>query len=98
MLAAVKRMPTKAMSTDSGSAPPAKAAPRGIEAAMAAPGAIDVIDWKSAAMSPTWLRASCGAVVVSLISCPVVRSFSGPVVERDPPSAPARGQRKTDSF
>ena len=44
MLAAVKRMPTKAMRTDSGSAPPAKAAPSGIEAAMAAPGAIEVID------------------------------------------------------
>jgi hypothetical protein len=44
MLAAVKRIPTNAMRTDSGKAPPAKAAPRGIDAAMAAPGAIDVID------------------------------------------------------
>ena len=64
MLQAVNRIPTKAMSTASGSAPAAKAAPSGIEAAMAAAGAIEVIDWNSTPGRPTASRSSGATVVV----------------------------------
>jgi len=53
ILTAVKSMPMKASATERGSAPEAKAAPRGIEAAIAAPGAIEVIDWKRTSARPT---------------------------------------------
>jgi hypothetical protein len=44
--------------TDSGSAPPARPAPAGIEAAMAAPGAMSVIDWNSTSRRPIASRRS----------------------------------------
>ncbi len=58
MLTAVNSMPMNAMNTESGSAPPANAAPSGMEAAMAAPGAIDVIDWNRTSVKPTALRSN----------------------------------------
>ena len=59
MLHAVNSMPMKARVTESDSAPAAKAAPSGIDAAIAAPGAIDVIDWNSTSSRPTAFRSSC---------------------------------------
>ena len=44
MLEAVNRIPMKAKTTASGKAPPASGDPKGIEAAIAAPGAIEQID------------------------------------------------------
>jgi hypothetical protein len=52
MLDAVNKIPTKAKITASGSAPPASGDPNGIEAAMAAPGAIEQIDWNATSRSP----------------------------------------------
>jgi len=46
------RQAISARSTDNGSAPPAYSAPAGIEAAMAAPGAMSVMDWKSTSRRP----------------------------------------------
>ena len=48
------------MRTESGSAPPANAAPSGMEAAMAAAGAIDVIDWNRTSVKPTAFRCQLG--------------------------------------
>src|SRR5665811_1536072 len=59
MLQAVNSIPTNAMLTESGSAPAAKAAPRGMDAAIAAPGAMDVMDWNSTSIKPTAFRSSC---------------------------------------
>jgi len=61
MQEAVSRHATSAISTDSGSAPPAYAAPAGIEAAMAAPGAMSVIDWNNTSRRPIASRRSPGA-------------------------------------
>ena len=44
MLEAVNRIPINANRTASGSAPPASGEPKGIDAAIAAPGAIEQID------------------------------------------------------
>jgi hypothetical protein len=44
MLEAVKKIPTKAKITASGNAPPANGDPNGIDAAIAAAGAIEQID------------------------------------------------------
>jgi len=44
ILEAVKRIPIKAKSTASGRAPPASGEPNGMEAAIAAPGAIEQMD------------------------------------------------------
>jgi hypothetical protein len=55
------RHATRAKTTDSGSEPAASAAPAGIEAAMAAPGAMSVIDWNSTSRRPIALRRSPGA-------------------------------------
>jgi hypothetical protein len=44
MLDAVKKIPKKAKITASGRAPPANGDPNGIDAAIAAPGAIEQID------------------------------------------------------
>src|SRR5262245_22374296 len=51
-LDAVSRQATRANTTDSGSDPPAIAAPAGIEAAIAAPGAMSVMPWKRASRRP----------------------------------------------
>jgi hypothetical protein len=58
---AQSRHATRAKTTASGSEPPASAAPAGIEAAMAAPGAMSVIDWNSTSRRPIALRRSPGA-------------------------------------
>ena len=47
-----------AKTTASGNDPPAYAAPAGIEAAIAAPGAMSVIDWKRTSRSPIASRRS----------------------------------------
>lgn len=54
---AVNRQATSATSTDSGRLPPANAAPDGIDAAMAAAGAIAVMLWKSTSRSPMASRS-----------------------------------------
>src|SRR5579872_1447176 len=58
MQAAVSRHAISARATESGSAPPAYAAPVGIDAAIAAPGAMSVIDWNSTSRSPMASRRS----------------------------------------
>ena len=44
--------------TASGSAPPARGAPNGIDAAIAAPGAMEQIDWNTTSRNPTALRSN----------------------------------------
>ena len=58
---AESRQATSASSTDRGRAPPAYSAPAGMEAAMAAPGAMSVIDWNSTSRSPIASRRRPGA-------------------------------------
>src|SRR5215468_7326152 len=52
METAQNRQATSAKTTDSGSEPPARAAPAGIDAAIAAPGAMSVMLWKRTSRSP----------------------------------------------
>jgi hypothetical protein len=59
ILEAVKKIPINAKITASGSAPPASGEPKGMEAAIAAAGAIEQIDWNATSRSPTALRSSC---------------------------------------
>jgi hypothetical protein len=59
MLDAVKKMPMKAKITAKGSAPPARGEPKGIDAAIAAPGAIEQIDWNTTSRKPTAFFSSC---------------------------------------
>ena len=64
----VKRIPIKAKSTASGSAPPAKGEPKGIEAAIAAPGAIEQIDWNTTSRNPIALLANLtSGLLISLL-------------------------------
>jgi hypothetical protein len=62
MLEAQKRHAISAKITASGSDPPAKATPAGIDAAIAAPGAMSVMLWKRTSRRPMALRRSPGAV------------------------------------
>ena len=55
------RHATRAKMTASGSAPPARPAPAGMEAAMAAAGAMSVIDWNSTSRRPIASRRKPGA-------------------------------------
>ena len=75
MLEAVKRIPIKAKRTASGSAPPASGEPNGIEAAIAAPGAIEQIDWNTTSRNPIALLASLmsGLLITLLHSVPALR-------------------------
>jgi hypothetical protein len=68
MLDAVKKIPKKAKITARGSAPPAKGDPKGMEAAIAAPGAIEQIDWKTTSRKPTAFFSSC-ATYLSFSLC-----------------------------
>jgi hypothetical protein len=54
----VKKIPKNAKITASGSAPPASGDPKGIDAAIAAPGAMEQIDWNTTSRNPTALRSS----------------------------------------
>src|SRR5579862_3961960 len=71
MLHAENRQAIRAKTTASGSAPPANATPAGIDAAIAAPGAISVMLWKRTSRSPTASRLS----PVSAITAPGVRKI-----------------------
>src|SRR5215475_9250977 len=62
---AQNKQATSANTTDSGSEPPANAAPAGIEAAMAAPGAMSVMLWNSTSRSPIASLRSAGAGAVA---------------------------------
>ena len=64
MLQAQNRQATRAKITASGRDPPANATPAGIEAAMAAPGAMSVMLWNRTSRSPMAFRRRPGAVVV----------------------------------
>ena len=59
--------------TASGSAPPASGEPNGIEAAIAAPGAIEQIDWNTTSRSPIALLSSLvtGLLIFLLHTCPL---------------------------
>src|SRR5947207_5585011 len=61
MLDAQNRHAISANTTESGSEPPAKATPAGIEAAIAAPGAMSVMLWNRTSRSPMAPRRSPGA-------------------------------------
>ena len=63
---AESRHATSAKTTASGSAPPANAAPAGIDAAIAAPGAMSVIDWNSTSRKPIASRRRPSPVPASL--------------------------------
>src|SRR5215469_756961 len=67
------RQATSAKITDSGSEPPANATPAGIDAAMAAPGAMSVMLWNRTSRSPIAslrrpVSAVAGAVAVIAVS------------------------------
>lgn len=62
MLQAHSKQATSAKTTDSGSEPPAKATPAGIDAAIAAPGAISVMLWNRTSRSPIASRRSPACV------------------------------------
>src|ERR1035441_7051758 len=65
MLTAQNRQATRAKTTARGSEPPANATPAGMEAAMAAPGAMSVMLWKATSRSPMASRRRPCACVVS---------------------------------
>jgi len=52
MLTAQNKQATRAKTTESGSEPPANATPAGMEAAMAAPGAMSVMLWNRTSRRP----------------------------------------------
>ena len=56
MLTAQNKHATRANTTASGSEPAANATPAGMEAAIAAPGAISVMDWNRTSRSPMAFR------------------------------------------
>src|SRR5215472_4354141 len=60
---AASRQPTRASSTDNGSAPPAYVAPAAMDSATAPAGAIDVIDWNMTSRRP---MAPCSSLELSL--------------------------------
>jgi hypothetical protein len=66
MVQAVKRQATRASTTASGSAPPANATPAGIDAAIAAPGAMSVMLWKRTSRKPIASRLSPVSAAASL--------------------------------
>src|SRR5215468_11188439 len=73
MLHAHSRHATRAKTTDSGSDPPANPTPNGIDAAIAAPGAMSVMLWNRTSRSPIALLRSpvfvvAGAVAVIAVS------------------------------
>src|SRR5437764_10898789 len=77
MLDAQNKQATRANTTASGSEPPAKATPAGIDAAMAAPGAMSVMLWNRTSRRPIAFRRSPVLVLV----CSVVAtaaSLDGP--------------------
>src|SRR5215472_10138681 len=78
MLTAQNRHAIRAKTTASGSAPPAKATPAGIDAAMAAPGAMSVMLWNVTSRRPMAFRRR-----------PVVVSLAVSVVIDVPPGAAA---------
>ena len=61
MLHAQNKQATRAKTTASGSEPPANATPAGIEAAMAAPGAMSVMLWNRTSRRPIASRRRPGA-------------------------------------
>src|SRR5215467_195169 len=78
MLTAQNRHAISAKTTASGSAPPAKATPAGIDAAIAAPGAMSVMLWNVTSRRPMAFRRR-----------PVVVSLAVSVVIDVPPGAAA---------
>src|ERR1700756_5142509 len=62
MLQAEKRQAIRANTTASGRAPPANATPAGIDAAIAAPGAMSVMLWNRTSRNPTASRLSPSAI------------------------------------
>ena len=59
---------TSAKTTLSGKDPPAYPAPAGMDAAIAAPGAIPVMDWKSTSRKPMASRRRPGVVAAAFVS------------------------------
>src|SRR5215510_2660468 len=66
MLTAQNRQAISAKTTDSGSEPPAKATPAGIDAAIAAPGAMSVMLWNVTSRRPMAFRRRPVVVVVAV--------------------------------
>src|SRR5215475_10509108 len=66
MLTAQNRHATKAKTTESGREPPAKTTPAGIEAAIAAPGAISVMLWNVTSRRPMAFRRSPAVVALAV--------------------------------
>ena len=66
MLTAQSRHAISAKTTASGSAPPAKATPAGIDAAIAAPGAMSVMLWNVTSRRPMAFRRRPVVVVVAV--------------------------------
>ena len=63
--------------TASGSAPPASGEPKGIDAAIAAPGAIEQIDWNTTSRSPIAFPSSLvTGLLISLLVVTVIREAS----------------------
>ena len=69
ILEAVKRIPIKAKSTAHGSAPPASGDPKGMDAAIAAPGAIEQMDWNTTSRNPIALLANLTSELLITLLC-----------------------------
>ncbi len=77
MLTAQSRHAISAKTTASGSAPPAKATPAGIDAAIAAPGAMSVMLWNVTSRRPMAFRRRPVVVVVVPVSVAIEPSQAG---------------------
>src|SRR5215469_14117412 len=106
MLHAVKRHATSANTTARGSEPPANATPAGMDAAIAAPGAMSVMLWKRTSRRPIALdRSAVSATVASVTGGtlgPIMSQASAittgqnlrwPAIDRQPPREAQDGWR-----
>jgi hypothetical protein len=89
MLDAQSRHAISANTTESGSDPPAKATPAGIEAAIAAPGAMSVMLWNRTSRSPIAPRRSPGACCAAVSACGLVAMSSPASYPLSPAGYPA---------
>src|SRR5450755_4424432 len=92
MLQAQKRHATRAKITASGSDPPANATPAGIDAAMAAPGAMSVMLWKRTSRRPIASRRSPVDVPGRAVVAIVASGACGVIVTVMMPYRPIRRQ------
>src|SRR5450755_217617 len=92
MLQAQKRHAIRAKRTASGSDPPANATPAGIDAAMAAPGAMSVMLWKRTSRRPIASRRSPVDVLCWAVAAIAASGACGVIVTAMMPYGPVGRQ------